>query len=296
MLSRWSSGARRELPLGRDPVGHFLPWIIGFLVYVAAIGAIALLLFGGTLADWDRSLTSSLTLEIPADASAARIEMTVALLRQTPGIAAVRLLEPAETARLLEPWLGTAAPIDTLPLPRLVDLRIDPAAAVDFATLEQRLESIAPGARLDDHRLWLGRLRAFAARIETVITAVVGAAVLLLVLLAAVAARTGFALHRAQIELLRLLGATDRDITRQFQRQALWLALIGGCGGAIAAAATLVALARAGRAVALPLPFVARGLADWRLWALLIAAVPAAGLVATATARAAIGRRLARLP
>src|SRR5260370_15973743 len=52
----------------------------------------------------------------PAEPSAARTEMALAVLRQTPGIAGARLVDPAETKRLLEPWLGPSVPLDQLPL------------------------------------------------------------------------------------------------------------------------------------------------------------------------------------
>ena len=83
------------------------------------------MLLSDDLREWQRSLDNSWTLQIPAEISAARIETILALLRQTAGIRGARLLEPAETAKLLEPWLGPAAATATLPVPRLVDVQVD---------------------------------------------------------------------------------------------------------------------------------------------------------------------------
>ncbi len=294
MIGAWLGAPRLDLPLGRDASGRFLPWIVALMVYLAALGGAGLVLLGDALHDWDRALATTLTLQVPADATAARVETVLALLRQTPGVAAVHLLEPAETARLLEPWLGPSVPIDTLPLPRLIDLRIDPNSSIDFAALQQRLNSVVPEARIDDHRLWLGRLRGFAVRIEGVIAAVLALVVALMVASVVFAARTGLAIHHPVIELLHLLGAGDLYIARQFQIHALRLGLLGGGVGAVAAAVTLLVLAAAGRALDLPAP--GSGLGDWRVWALLVATGMGAGLVAMTTARLTVLRRLARMP
>ncbi len=286
---------RLDLPLGRDASGRFLPWIIALMVYLAGLGGIALLLLGGMLGEWDRALAGSLTVQVPADTSAARLEVITALLRQTPGVVEARLLDGAATAKLVEPWLGPSVAVERLPLPRLFDVRIDPSAAVDLAGLRRKLASVAPEAQLDDHRLALLRLRGFAVELQRLIVAGMGVVAGLLVLTVVFTARTGLAVHQPVIELLHLLGAPDRYIARQFQRHALWLGLRGGLIGAAAAAVTVIVLGRAGSGLDLPLPVAAGGGFDWRRWGLLVLAAAAAGLVAMVTARLTILRRLARM-
>src|SRR2546421_4122436 len=158
--------ARLDPPLADDSTGALLVWIVALTGYLAAIGGLALVLLSDDLQVWNRSLANSLTVQIPAEASAPRIETILALLRQTAGIRGVRLLETAETAKLLEPWLGPAAATATLPVPRLVDVQREPDAAIDSADLRQKLSSIVPGAQLDDHRQWLDNSRHTAIRLE----------------------------------------------------------------------------------------------------------------------------------
>ena len=138
------------------------------------------------------------------------------------------LLAPEETAKLLEPWLGNSVPIGSLPLPRLVDVRVDPHVAIDYATLRKQLDSIIPGAQLDNNSTWLAGVREFALRIEGVITAGVVVVTALIIAIIVFAARIGLAIHRSIIELLHLLGAQDAYIARQFQVHALGLGLRGG--------------------------------------------------------------------
>ncbi len=296
MIGRFPLQLRLDLPLRQDASGRFLPWIIALMVYLAAIGGVALLWLGDTLNNWDAALSSALTLQIPADTSPARIDMIVAALKQAKGIVSARVLEPAETAHLLEPWLGNSVPIDTLPLPRLVDVRVDPRVPIDYATVTKQLASIVPNSQLDNNRAWIGGVRNFALRVEGVISTVVIVVTALIIAIIIFTARIGLAIHRSVIELLHLMGAQDSYIARQFQIHALGLGLRGGLIGGIAAAATVIILGPAGRALDLPVPIAAYSIVDWRMWALLIVAGLAAGAVAMMTARITVLRQLARMP
>jgi cell division transport system permease protein len=287
---------RLDLPLRRDDSARFLPWIIALMVYLAAIGGVALIWLGDALHAWNSELATTWTLEVPADATATRIELTLGALRQTRGLVSARLLEPAETAKLLEPWLGTSIPIDTLPLPKLIDIRVDPNTPVNLAMLHQQLDSIVPYAQLEDNASQLGGMRKFALRAQGVIGAAVFVAALLIVTIVVFTARIGLAIHRSVIELLHLLGAPDAYIARQFQIHALWLGLRGGIIGAIAAAMTVGILGPAGHMLELPMPARIYGLIDWRVWLLLIATLLGAGGVAMVTARIAVLRQLTRMP
>jgi cell division transport system permease protein len=286
---------RLDLPLRQDASGRFLPWIIALMVYLAAAGGVVLIWLGDALHNWNSELASTWTLQVPAGASAARIELTLGALRQTKGIVSARLLDQAETAKLLEPWLGKSVPIDTLPLPRLIDIQISPATPINIETLRQQIESIVPNAQIDTNSSWLGDMGKFARRIEGVIGVGVVVVTLLIVTTVVFTARIGLAIHRSVIELLHLLGAQDAYIARQFQVHALWLGLRGGVIGDIAAAVTVAVLAPASRVLMVPMPAATHGIFDWRLWLLLIATLLAAGGVAMITARVTVLRQLARM-
>ena len=287
---------RLDLPFQQDASGRFLPWIIALMVYLAAMGGIGLIWLSDALNQWNASLASSLTLQVPADVSQPRIEMALGALKQTKGVVSARLLQPEETSKLLQPWLGNSVAVATLPLPHLVDIRIDPQATIDYTTLRQQLDSIVPNAQLDNNRSWLGTVRDFAVRIEGVITAGVIAVTALIIAIIIFAARIGLAIHRSVIELLHLLGARDAYIARQFQVHALSLGLRGGVIGGAAAALTVMVLGPAGRMLELPMPINTHGLLDWRIWLLIVVVGLAAGGIAMATARITVLRQLARMP
>ena len=293
MTEQGTGRVRLDPPLAGDSTGPLLVWIVGLTGYLAAIGGLVLVLLSDDLRVWNRSLGNSLTVQIPAETSTPRIETILALLRQTAGIRGVRLLEPSETAKLLEPWLGPAAATATLPVPRLVDVQLDLNAAIDSADLRQKLSSIVPGAQLDDHRQWLDNSRHTAIRLDGVIA--IGMTVLALstAALAVVLTRARLAAHRATIELLHLIGAVDTDIARPVQADALRGGVFGGAIGAAAALVTLIGVVKILPPTAVP---AAVGITDWRLWAVAIGVALIAGLIAMGVARLTALRRLTLMP
>src|SRR5439155_1673889 len=128
-----------------------LPLIFALMVYLAGLGAAGLIVLEDALGTAAELLATSLTLQVPAETSDARMQTGMALLRQTPGIASVRPLDRAEAARLLEPWLGPGAKLDILPVPRMIDLRLARDGAPDLAALQRQLAGVVPGAQLEDH-------------------------------------------------------------------------------------------------------------------------------------------------
>ncbi|MEQ8394021.1 hypothetical protein [Thalassobaculum sp.] len=302
---------RNDLALARDPSTRFLPGLLAVLVYLAALAAVGGLTAQGFVSDWDRRLAGSLTIQIPPTlntgddasraASAERRDAVMRLLKVTPGIADARPISEADSAALLEPWLGPEL-VRTLPLPLLVDVRLAQSQPLDRESLAERLENAAPGTTLDDHARWLADAQALARSV-----AVTGLVVIVLVSLAAIlavvfAVRTGLGVHRNEIEVLHLIGAPDRFIARQFQRHTGRLAAVGGVIGAILAIVTVIALrwtATDAAAVTGPaglatlIASIDFGLRDW----LAVIALPiAATAIATLTARASVMLSLARLP
>src|SRR5204863_388767 len=198
-------------------------------------------------------------------------EMSLALLRQTPGIAELRLLDQAETARLLEPWLGPAAAPATLPIPRLLDIRTESGAAIDITDLRQKLAAITPGAQLEDHRPALALHRRAATRAAILIALGIAAVAVFAVVLTVVATNLRLALHRGAVELLHLIGAGDADLAWPVQLAALRQGLVGGAIGAAAALLTLFVIGPLVPLDALP------SAADWRLWGVALAVIAVAG-------------------
>jgi cell division transport system permease protein len=223
--------------------GHTLVMVIAIMTYLAGLTVGAVDLVRATAADWERDVVRETTIQIrPAegrdlDAAVARASE---LARAAPGVADVRAYSEAETARLLEPWLGAGLALEDLPIPRLVVLKLAESAPFDHERLKATLEREVAGATLDDHRRFLDRLVAMAHTLVwmgvCVLTLVLAATVLSVVF----ATRGAMAGNRDIVQVLHFVGARDGYIAAQFQRRFLRLGLKGGVAGGLAAVGTFL--------------------------------------------------------
>lgn len=207
-----------------------------------AVFALALSMAAGRMAsDWSEALARSSTIRISAPAAQLDTQANAVLevLRTTPGVAEARILSLDEQAALLEPWLGPGLPIDTLPVPRLIEV-IETADGYSPDGLRLRLSAEAPGAVLDDHTRWrkplveaAGRLRLLGWLSLLLIFGTMGGMITL-------AANAALAANSQIITVLRLVGARDTYIAgafmRRFTRRAGAGALIGTGAGMLAVA------------------------------------------------------------
>jgi len=204
--------------------------------------ALALSLAAGRLADrWGSELARSSTVRIsaPADQMDAQMLAVMEVLATTPGVLDARPLSEEEQFALLEPWFGPDLPLDTLPIPRLVEVN-ETGDGYDAVGLRNRLAGEAPGAVLDDHTRWREPLVRAADRLRAlglVSIVLIGATTAVMITLAANAA---LAANAQVIRVLRLVGALDVYIARAFVRRytlrALAGALVGTALGMIAIA------------------------------------------------------------
>lgn len=255
-----------------------------------AVFALALSLASGRLAArWSDALADSATVRIaaPADQIAAQTTAVLRILETTPGVAASRALTADETKTLLEPWIGPDLPVESLPIPQLIEVT-EAGDGFDPGALRLRLAAEAPGAVLDDHTRWRGPLVDAAGRLRLLgwmslglIAATTGAVITL-------AAQAALAANGQVIRTLRLIGARDAYIARAFVRRFTLRALVGALVGTLAAMLAIALMPRASEAGGFlaGLGFSGAG------WLLPLAIPPLAAIVAFAATRAAALRTL----
>ncbi|MEM1307327.1 MAG: ABC transporter permease, partial [Pseudomonadota bacterium] len=221
-----------------------LTLVIAIMCFFACLTAGTVYLINKSASGWLQNLASEVTVQIEpventnADATVAG---AVAWLSSRPGIIAAQPISEAASRTLLEPWLGSSEALAELPIPRLIALQLDQSTPQDLDRLRADLTEQFPTATLDDHRQW-------QAQIKTVTRsfALGGLAILLLVGAATTAiivsaTRSAMLSNREIVEVLHFVGATDRFIAREFERNCLNLGIRAGLVGA--AAAVLVFLA-----------------------------------------------------
>jgi cell division transport system permease protein len=293
---------RTDLPLERDALGRFLPWLIAFMVFLAILSMAGALVLTGLSKRWDKGLSATLTIEIAPDVApdgalrppdAEMLERVLATVRERSGVVSAAVVPPERVNRLLEPWLGGAAQAADLPLPTLIDVSIDPDRPVDVQALSRRLAAVSDAIAVDDHRLWLDRLLSLFRAVEALAAFVVTLIAVATVGTVVFTTRTGLAVHGDAIEVLHLIGAHDSYIARQFARRALLLGLQGGViGAALAVPALMAASELIGALPADVLPAVT--LRPWH-WAALAVTPLGVAVLAMVTARITVLRTLARM-
>lgn len=240
----------RELRRAPTPIvpknsiaGHALVSVIAIMTFLAALTTGAVVLVLSSAAEWQSDVAREMTIQV-RPLSGRDIEADVSkaaeIARAAPGVTDVRPYTREESARLLEPWLGSGLSLENLPVPRLIVVRIGADPRPDIAALRNTLSAQIAGATLDDHRGWIDRMRAMTG------TAIAGGiAILVLVLAATVlsvafATRGAMATNRHIVEVLHFIGAKNSFIARQFQSHFLMLGLKGGCIGGGAALVLLL--------------------------------------------------------
>ena len=176
-----------------------------------------------------------------------------------------------------------------LPLPALIDVELVPGAAP--ALLARPLARVAPAARIDPHDIALAPLAGLVATLRALSAGLVLLMAATMAAVIALAARGALVTHRATVETLHLLGATDARIAGLFARRLGLDALLGAGLGTLAAIAAVIGLGRG--LSALDSGLAALATPGGAILAALALLPPATALLAVAAARATVRRTLA---
>jgi cell division transport system permease protein len=284
---------RRLLDEGRRTKSML--WIMGIMLFLTTLAAAAGLGMASASRALDRQLAGRLTIQlIEADAARrdAAVRAIVARVQAIPQVRRVAEVDRARLAELLEPWLGDAGLDAELPMPAMIDVDLASGDAAGVAAVAGAAQAVAPAARIDRHAQWLSPVAGFitlmtwfAAGLVLLMTLATTAVVLL-------AARAGLDMHRDTIAVLHMLGSTDRQVARLFQRRIALDTLLGGLLGTSAALAAAWLLGRqAGALGSELLSGVALDRADW----IMLASIPLLfALLAMVAARSGVLRALGR--
>jgi len=289
-----SAADRRLLPEGR--FAGPMPWVIAimmFLTVLAGAGGLGLRRGAQGLVS---SIGERLTVQIVdanPDFREAQARVAIDALRRQDGVLAVNRVPAAEMNAMMTRVLGAGAMDADLPIPAMIDVDLSPAAYARREAIAAALRDVAPSARVDDNATWLspladllGSLKWLALALVVLMTAATGAAVVL-------AARGALDTHRGTIEVMHLMGSTDYQVARLFQRRIALDALFGGALGFVAGVVVLIGIGSRVGAVGSDL-LGSAGLAaiDW----LLLLALPVSGIgLAMLVARMTVLRALRKM-
>ena len=284
----FATPADRRL-LGVKPLSGPTPWVIAIMSFSIMIIAAAGLALANTATVFSSAVASRFVVEVPA--GQADLERLTQAIAAIPGVRSVEPVSEADMRQSLRRWLGAGADSSELPVPALINFTL--ASDDILPRVRQRVAAIAPAATVQAHqasvRPILSSLRTLQWIALTLVALLAAAAASAVVL----AARGALDTHRATIDVLHGIGATDAQVTGLFQRRIALDALAGSMAGAAAATLVLALLAAGSAYVGQMTGGVTLGWDDLVFLFLLPFALTA---LATIVARTAVLARLRRAP
>ncbi|WP_109355799.1 ABC transporter permease [Sphingorhabdus sp. EL138] len=284
---------RRLIPEGR--LSGPMPWVIAIMIFLMVLATAIGLAFteaGQNVSDQLSSRATVQIIEANPDLKAQQTSDAAARLRGMELVEEVRILPSKEIEDLIAPWLGQSADggqdtgglLEDIPLPALIDLKLaQPISEKELEALRTGIRPLAASARIEPSSALIAPVIALVRSLQWI---AFGLVILLAIATAAaviISARAALNTHKETIGVIHLLGGTDRQISRLFQRRIALDALLGGVLGLICGAAIILLLG-------MQLSALGSGLVQsldlsWYSW-LIIGAIPILGMIlAMVTAR-----------
>lgn len=295
---------RYDLPLNQDNGAGFLMFLIALMTFLAIIALNGSFILERVTQHWSSGLENKITIEIPAENNSGQLrrademqsltKKVTDILRGANDVRTFDVLDQDDIRDLVSPWLGQDMSLDGLPLPGIISVEMHQTSLSIIEELQTKLEKVNKNIHLDTHEDWLNDLLHITGALQSMATFIT--LIILLTTIVAVAAsiRMRMALHREDVELLHLMGASDPYITKQFQRHALILGLKGSAlgGGGAFILLSLLGVFLNGHESAM-MPHVALSTAQV---AILFCVPVAACMIATLAARFTVLRSLGEMP
>ena len=213
---------------------RMLTMAMAVMCYLAVLAAGGLVLINRSVEAWTGDLSREITVQIREIAGRdmeADLAKAAAILKTTPGIVKVTVLDEKAAIDLLEPWIGGIEGLEDLPVPRLIAVQIDPDNPPDFASLDVALRNEVPGVSLDTHKRWQAELTRMARVLKLLAYAILVLIGLCAIAIVVFATRAALEANREVVEVLHLVGARDSFIARQVWGRFLKTGLTAGIIG-----------------------------------------------------------------
>src|ERR1700682_2594996 len=126
--------------------GRALVAVVAIMTFLASITTGAVLLVSASAAEWQSEVASEITIQVRPQAGRDLERDSAAVaeaMRAPPATVEITLSTKAESAKLLEPWLGSGLSFDALPVPRVIVARVQPGTVLDLTALRSKVTQLA---------------------------------------------------------------------------------------------------------------------------------------------------------
>jgi cell division transport system permease protein len=229
----------QEIPITQESGKQYLPWIIGLLVLLLLLVLACATSIGGTLLRWHGGVDNNkMTIEIPiVEGGVASVSPTVqqvmGILQTIPGIVRSEIVDEDRLLSLLKPWVGQIDLLRDLQLPALIDIDLDPSVPLDIGAITQQLREVSAGIRIEPHARWHHMLVSLGQAIKSLSYVIIGLIICSIFVVISLITKSSLSTYREIIDILRLMGAKNTYVARQFQIQAFKTCFQGGIIGVV---------------------------------------------------------------
>ena len=213
----------RLLPQGR--LSGPMPWVVAIMIFLTVMAGAAGIALNESAVTIGRAVANRLTIQVIEPEAEARDTLVARLrakLSTMPGVTKVAVVPRAELMRNLEPWLGTDLDAAQIPVPALIDVDLSGTARENDAAAQaiaSAAHALSPEIRTQPHAAYLAPVAALISTIGWIAMGVVALMVVATGCVVVLAAKGAHATHRGTIDVMHMLGATDGQVMRLFQRR-----------------------------------------------------------------------------
>lgn len=239
-----SQGRRRyDLPLNNTAGTGFLILLVGLMTFLGVMALVGSFALSSMAHHWSSGLENKMTIEIPAEDGKGDIrspeqiaKLSEKVYERIEGqnfIRSANIMSREDIQDLLSPWLGDDDTLADIPLPGLISVELITINDTIMEKMHRDLKQDVSNVKLDTHESWLADILKLTGALQFstfLISLIIGVTTAIAI---AGAVKSRIAIHKKDVELLHLMGASDTYISRQFQRHSLILALQGSVAGAI---------------------------------------------------------------
>ena len=247
---RGRAPADRLLPQGR--LAGPMPWVIAIMVFLTVLATAAGIALQQGAATMGRMVANRLTVQV-VDADAPRRDAAVARiaarLNAATGVTRVSVVPRDRLMAQLEPWLGKDLDTAEIPVPALIDVDLGAGAGEDAARrVAAAVAAVSPAAQVQPHATYLAPVAALVRTVGWIALGIVALMAFATASVVMLAARGAHASHRGTIDIMHMLGATDVQVMRLFQRR---MTLDVSFGAVVGLVSALLLVLLVGRSAAL---------------------------------------------
>ncbi len=229
-----------------DSDSNLLSLITALMVFIASLSAMCVMGVNNLFNAWNQDLNGQLTIQVlPFDKKnnvmdkpnlKKKVDEVLANLKSSKEFSNVNLITDTEIDEMLKPWLGASIESFDIPVPYLIDAKIDYSenkSRANLATLENDLKDKFGPLTIEDHKKWLTDIRKVKNSVQFLAYFILIAIILTTSVTVIYTTSASFKAQKHSIEIFHLIGAFDEFIANQFAKSVFKLTLVGSLTGFI---------------------------------------------------------------